>query len=57
MKRVNPYYMSPEEYAELMGVHVVTVRRLCREGKLDGAVKVGAVWRIPRPVPLEAAGC
>ena len=38
--------MSPEEYAEYMGVSRVTVYRLLRDNRIDGAVKIGRQWRI-----------
>lgn len=34
------------EAAELLGVHVNTLYRLCRSGKL-GAFRIGNAWRIP----------
>lgn len=53
--RVNPYYMTAEEYAELMRVSAFTVRKLCRDNKVAGAVKVGQQWRIPRPKEAACA--
>ncbi len=42
-----PYY-SPEEVAAYYDVTAETIRRLCRENKIPGAVQVGKQWRIPR---------
>jgi excisionase family DNA binding protein len=42
-----PFY-SPEEVAEYYDVTAETIRRLCREGKIPGAIQVGKQWRIPR---------
>jgi excisionase family DNA binding protein len=41
-------YVSPEEAGKYFDINVETMRRLCREGKIPGARKIGAVWRIPR---------
>lgn len=41
-------WFTPEEAAEALKMHVVTIRRLLREGRLPGA-KVGKrQWRIHR---------
>ncbi|MTV24088.1 helix-turn-helix domain-containing protein [Nitriliruptoraceae bacterium ZYF776] len=37
---------SPQEVADLLGLHVRTVRRYLREGRLD-AVRVGNRYRVP----------
>lgn len=36
---------SVEDFAAAVGLHMVTVRRLCREGQLP-AIRVGARWFI-----------
>jgi len=41
-------YVSPEEAARAFSVQPETIRRLCREGKIPGARKIGGVWRIPK---------
>ena len=41
-------YVSPEEAAKAFSVQPETIRRLCREGKIPGARKIGKVWRIPK---------
>jgi len=40
-------YLSPKEFAALMRVHVKTVLRWVRTGKLDGVRTVGGIVRIP----------
>jgi len=35
-----------KEYAQIYKLHVVTVRSLIRQGKIKGAVKIGAHYRI-----------
>lgn len=39
-------YHSPDEVAEMLGLHVRTVRRHIREGRLE-AVRIGNRYRIP----------
>ena len=41
-------YVSPEEAAKAFSVQPETIRRLCRDGKIPGARKIGKVWRIPK---------
>ena len=36
---------SVEDFAAAVGLHTVTIRRLCREGQLP-AIRVGARWFI-----------
>lgn len=40
-------YMTTEEAAEKLGFHVISIRRLVRDGKLKG-VKVGPTWLVSR---------
>jgi excisionase family DNA binding protein len=40
--------LSTNEVAHVMGFNSRTIARWCREGRIDGAVKMGRVWRIPR---------
>lgn len=39
--------LTPEESAAFLKMHIDSVRRLLRSGKLPG-VKVGGGWRIPK---------
>jgi excisionase family DNA binding protein len=43
----SPYY-TPEQAAIILQKHKDTVRRLCQQGKLEGARKIGGEWLIPR---------
>ena len=43
-----PEYLTPAEYAALIGVHVSTVRRWTRSGQLP-AERYGRTIRIPNP--------
>ena len=38
--------MSPEEYAEYMGVSRTTVYRMLKTGRIEDAIKFGSQWRI-----------
>lgn len=46
-------YVSPDEFAGMMGLHPHAVRRMCASGEL-GAVKCGSRWRIPVGESQEA---
>lgn len=44
-------FLTVEEYAELMYVNANAVRRLCRDNKLEGVVRIGnKTWRIANPL-------
>lgn len=45
-----PYYSVPE-YADLCGKKTSIVRRMCVEGRIEGAVQVAATWLIPKTAP------
>ena len=38
--------MSPEEYAEYMGVSRTTVYRMLKTGRIEDTIKFGSQWRI-----------
>ena len=46
-------WLTVDEYAALMGMHPVAVRRLCKRGSV-AAEKQGRVWRIPYTPPHDA---
>ncbi len=50
----SPYY-TPEQAAIILQKHPDTIRRLCQQGKIEGARKIGGEWLIPRasidPIP------
>jgi len=52
---VESVYLTVEEFANLMRVTPMTVRRLARAGQLN-AIKVGRQYRIPRPSHPTLAG-
>ena len=43
--------MTVSEYASLHGKSVAMVRKLCKEGKMPGAIKIGNYYIIPANVP------
>lgn len=45
--------LTIDEYANLMRVHIGSVRRLCCKGEIPGATKVGGRWRIPYEPPVQ----
>lgn len=48
-------WLSAKRYAELKGVHKQWILRLCRDGRLYGAYKAGAVWLIPEAAAMPAS--
>lgn len=40
-------YMSIKEASEKWGISDSRIRLLCREGRIDGAIKIGRSWAIP----------
>lgn len=47
--------LTPHEAADRLGLHVKTVVRMAREGRLPGAVKAGRGWRFPADVAVLPA--
>lgn len=50
-----PGICSPFDFARLTGLSEGAVRRMCLEGRLDGAQKIGSSWVINRDVALGKA--
>ena len=50
MHMIEGNYLSIQELAERWEVHPRTVQVMCRDGKIDGAVKFGRSWAIPEGV-------
>lgn len=38
--------LTIKEAAEILKVNMKSLEKLCREGKIPGAFKVGSLWRI-----------
>ena len=41
-------WVTPEEAGTKWGIKVRRVQTLCSNGRIDGAVRVGRVWLIPK---------
>lgn len=52
---MNEALRSPQEVADLLDLHVGTVRRYIREGRLD-AVRIGNRYRVPSSALSELTG-
>ncbi len=50
-----PRVCSPFDFARLTGLSEGAVRRMCQEGRLDGAQKIGSSWVINRDLALGKA--
>ena len=44
-------YISPREYGEKYGVSGGYIQRMCRTGKMVGAIQMGSHWKIPADAP------
>jgi hypothetical protein len=47
MLNANFCYKTPNEYADFIGKHPVTIFKWLAAGRIEGAVKVGRNWKIP----------
>jgi excisionase family DNA binding protein len=47
-KQRSRHLLKPKEVGEILGFKERTIAKWCREGKIEGAIKIGRVWRIPR---------
>ena len=41
--------ITATQAARALGLKAVTIRMLCRQGQIQGAVKFGQAWMIPWP--------
>ncbi len=41
-------YMTAQETAELWGISVRRVQRLCKENRIEGVLNINRVWLIPK---------
>jgi hypothetical protein len=44
-------YIQAEEIAKKWGVSARQIQTLCKNGRIDGAVKFGTIWAIPENAP------
>jgi len=49
-------YATAKQIAEKWGISERRVQILCRQGKIDGAVKLGWAWAIPKNAKKPADG-
>lgn len=52
-KMHNRPFQTPDEVASEWNVSPDHVRRLCRTGRVAGALLIGTIWRIPIDAKLE----
>jgi excisionase family DNA binding protein len=43
-------YLTSQEVAEALRVPETRIRKLCREGRMPGALRIGKSWRIPADI-------
>jgi excisionase family DNA binding protein len=43
-------YLFSDEVAKILRVPETRIRKLCREGRMPGAFRVGKSWRIPADI-------
>ena len=44
-------YLTVPEFAELHGRQIAIVRRMCQNGRIEGAIQKGKAWLIPATSP------
>lgn len=49
-------YLTIQQVAEKWGVSIRRINTLCNEGKIDGAMKFGNTWAIPKSAEKPADG-
>lgn len=49
-------YMSVQEAAKKWGISERRIQVLCGENRIDGAVRFGHAWAIPKDAPKPADG-
>ena len=51
-------YFGPEEAAKLWNVSVRQIQRLCKEGRIEGAIRFRNLWAIPKDAvkPTRTSG-
>ncbi|MCL2820034.1 MAG: DNA-binding protein [Oscillospiraceae bacterium] len=49
-------WQTPEEAGKKWGIKVRRVQTLCSNGRVDGAIRLGRVWLIPKETskPIDA---
>ena len=49
-------YLTIQQVAEKWGVSIRRINALCNEGKIDGAMKFGNTWAIPKDAEKPVDG-
>jgi hypothetical protein len=49
-------WLTPEEAGEKWGLKTRRVQTLCSSGRIDGVVRKGRVWLIPKSTPKPLDG-
>lgn len=49
-------YLTVQQLAEKWGVSIRRINTLCNEGRLEGAMKFGNTWAIPKDVEKPIDG-
>ncbi len=49
-------YLSITQTAERWGISPRRIQILCRDGRVDGAIRIGHSWAIPDETPKPADG-
>ena len=49
-------WITPQQAAELWGITDRRVQALCANGQIEGAVRLGRGWLIPKGTPKPADG-
>ena len=59
MQQLNDFdptrFITPEQAAPMLGLSEDAVRRLCKQGRIKGAMSLSGRWLIPSP-PVRLAG-
>ena len=49
-------WITPQQAAEKWSISTRRVQALCKNGQIDGVVRLGQTWLIPRSVPKPQDG-
>ena len=49
-------YLTIQQVAEIWGVSIRRINTLCNEGKIEGAMKFGNTWAIPKEAEKPVDG-
>lgn len=49
-------YLSITQTSEIWGISCRRIQRLCCEGRIPGAIKIGSYWAVPKDVEKPSDG-